>query len=563
MEIEQDAAFEDAVVESDTEDDVDPEQCCGNRIIDMSCLQALVSAAAALCSSCKKGYLTLLETQRFGLMTECALRCNSCSDQTQLPLSRKHPNVKWHDINRKSVLAMRLIGRGRESLKKVCATLDLPPPLAKKSFDFHRRALSEAAKDQAEESMSRLSADLVTTRTAEGEQNPGDVAVSTDGTWMRRGYSSMYGVQTVISLDTKKVLDVEILSKSCSRCVSWKARLDNKTITQAAYDEWKANHAEKCQINTVVSSPAMESAAVVAIWTRSEQLRGLRYVGYIGDGDSKGHSQVVKSRPYGDTDVVKEECVGHVQKRLGKSLRDLKQRLSGQKLADDKPIAGKGRLTDKLIDSLQNYYGMAIGQHPGDFEEMKRAIWASFCHRMSCNDKPRHEYCPPGIDSWCKWQQHKAGKQGTYKHHNVIPPAVAAVMKPVYERLTDRALLERCLRGATQNVNECLNGLIWQMCPKVSFCSAQTVQTAAHLAIVLFNDGYERLDHLLDAMQCLPQSSSTAEFGSWDAKKQYHAIRKSGEIVKASRKRKRAIKKGLIDDTRQKEGAVYVPGGFS
>eukprot|EP00117_Sycon_ciliatum_P008187 scpid80868/ scgid11001/ len=199
-------------------------------------------------------------------MTECGRRCDKCGDETSLPMSRKQPAVKWYDVNRKSVLAMRLIGRGRESLKKVCAMLDLPPPLAKKSFDFHRDALFKAARDQAEESMSRWSADLVTTRTAQHEPKPSDVVVSTDGTWMRRGHSSMYGVQTVISLDTKRVLDVEILSKSCSRCVHWKSSLAKKTVMQGDYDEWREQHTQTCQVNTGVSAPAMETAAVVSLW---------------------------------------------------------------------------------------------------------------------------------------------------------------------------------------------------------------------------------------------------------------------------------------------------------
>ena len=55
-------------------------------------------------------------------------------------------------------------------------------------------------------------------------------------------------------------------------------------------------------------------------------------------------------------EVRKEECVGHVQKRLGTALKSTKR----QKLADGKTVGGKGRLTDKIIDSMQNYYGQAI-----------------------------------------------------------------------------------------------------------------------------------------------------------------------------------------------------------
>ena len=46
--------------------------------------------------------------------------------------------------------------------------------------------------------------------------------------------------------------------------------------------------------------------------------------------------------------------MGHVQKRLGSRLRSLKKRLEKNRLEDGKPSGGKGRLTDKVIDKLQN-----------------------------------------------------------------------------------------------------------------------------------------------------------------------------------------------------------------
>ena len=64
--------------------------------------------------------------------------------------------------------------------------------------------------------------------------------------------------------------------------------------------------------------------------------------------------------PYGNVDIVKKECVGHVQKRCGNALRKLKTELGSKKLSDNKTIGGKGRLTNQKIDQLQIYYGLAI-----------------------------------------------------------------------------------------------------------------------------------------------------------------------------------------------------------
>ena len=37
--------------------------------------------------------------------------------------------------------------------------------------------------------------------------------------------------------------------------------------------------------------------------------------------------------------------------------------MKGKNLSDDKGILSKGRLTDELINKMQNYYGMAIHQN--------------------------------------------------------------------------------------------------------------------------------------------------------------------------------------------------------
>lgn len=64
--------------------------------------------------------------------------------------------------------------------------------------------------------------------------------------------------------------------------------------------------------------------------------------------------------------------MGHVQKRLGTALRNLKKKaMKGKKLPDGKGIGGAVRLTDKVIDSLQNWYGRAIRSNKGDLQGMK------------------------------------------------------------------------------------------------------------------------------------------------------------------------------------------------
>ena len=51
-----------------------------------------------------------------------------------------------------------------------------------------------------------------------------DSDVSQDGTWQKRGHSSVNGVITVISKETGKCVDVAVLSKECKACQYWSSK---------------------------------------------------------------------------------------------------------------------------------------------------------------------------------------------------------------------------------------------------------------------------------------------------------------------------------------------------
>ena len=50
----------------------------------------------------------------------------------------------------------------------------------------------------------------------------------------------------------------------------------------------------------------MEAAGAKILYRRSLR-RGLRYISYIGDGDSKAHSAMTKDQPYGPNVYIPKE----------------------------------------------------------------------------------------------------------------------------------------------------------------------------------------------------------------------------------------------------------------
>ena len=102
---------------------------------------------------------------------------------------------------------------------------------------------------------------------------------------------------------------------------------------------------------------------------------------------------------------------------MGSALRRLVVEYKGKFLSDSKKISGTGRHTKKVIDKLQNYYGMAIPSNVGDLHGMMMAVQATLHHMTSTDDLPVHHMCPEGENSWCSYNKAKAGnKLDEYKH---------------------------------------------------------------------------------------------------------------------------------------------------
>ena len=159
------------------------------------------------------------------------------------------------------------------------------------------------------------------------------------------------------------------------------------------------------EFNHKGSVPGMERDGTVNIFKRSIENNKLKYVNFMVMETPKSICTVEDIYP--DTKVKEFECIGHVQKRMGKRLRTLRKTVKG--------LGGSGRLNDAMVDKIQNYYGIAIRRNTGkDYNTMKKAIWTAFFHVTSSKDREWHDHCQPGPNSWCKYQVDLANKTNTY-----------------------------------------------------------------------------------------------------------------------------------------------------
>ena len=79
--------------------------------------------------------------------------------------------------------------------------------------------------------------------------------------------------------------------------------------------------------------------------------------------------------------------MGHIQKRMGPTLRKYKRDVTG-KLSNGGTVGGRGRLTDAVIDNSQNYYGAAIRNNNNSVNKIKNAIWAIYYHCILFENEP-------------------------------------------------------------------------------------------------------------------------------------------------------------------------------
>ena len=486
----------------------------------------------------------------------------------------------------------------------------MPPPVSDSAYQKHNRSVNLASKKVLDEKLSeaghRVRASLDKDKT-----ELLDIAVSFDGTWSKRGFTANYGVGIVISADTGEVLDYVVLSKVCEVCKAAEKLKSNPV----KYEQWKNEHVASglCQKNFGGSSPAMEKEAAKILWNRSVEKHQFRYIDMVYDGDSKAYGEVwdtygvcktcakyenmdkqsleyknwLKSKNYATWEnyhhngktkcsrVNKLDCVGHVQKRMGKNLIPLTGKT---KLADGKTVGGKaGRLTRPTIDKLQKYYGNAIRSSVDKkaktsqeidkaVKQMQGAIKAVLYHSVKIVDgKKRHQYCLQGENSWCSYQRDNAnGSDPAFenKPHN-LDPVFLEFLTPLFDRLSDAKLLKRCLPGLSENAHESVNYLIWNRCPKHHNRGLSSVETAAASAVMQFNVGATARHDVMREMEipagCFTEAGSERK----NNKRVKQANTRAQKRFKEARQKIRQAK--LVEEARLKarEGITYESAAFN
>lgn len=548
-----------------------PQECLSESEYILISLQSLNDLFENVnCNVCSNKCVCVQTREHHGFAIKLVVKCKSCGSVMCQTFSspRGESTAKVHnppfDVNTKMVSTFSRFGRGHASMEHFCLGMNmnvmshtsyyrLLASLVKDTKLFSERVLNDARKLVRQAHIAENS-DLA-------GQNLIDLAVSYDGSWHKRGFTSNYGVGCVIDILTGLVIDFEILSKYCHACALAKNDLGDKS---PEFSFWFEGHKTICEADYSGSSPAMEVEAAERLWRRSETF-GFRYTTLLSDGDSKTYLHLGKIKIYGnDVQIIKEECVNHVSKRLGTGLRNVVKEWKAKKVT----LGGKsaGSLKETTIVKLTNYYRGAIVANVPDTNKMKEAIYATLYHCMSTDEKPQHSKCPIGKDSWCFYNAAKAKGEKPKTHkteiHTPLNMTVVTKIIPVYQRLASDSILARCTAGKTQNANESLHSVIWNKCPKEIFISKKKIILAVTEAVSLVNQGQYHTE-----LARTPENSPI--FGirkilsrRRDQRRVNQRVRRSLLKEKQRRRTNRVAKIIIEEAKKQKEGETYGSGAF-
>ena len=170
-------------------------------------------------------------------MSSLSFECDTCNTTTPFYTSTSvSSRGQSYDVNRRIVYSTLEMGCGYEGIATLCSIMNIPC-LSKPAYYQHIDAilpvLENIAKDEMEEAWKKRRQVVLAEN---GESDNGqilDVSVSFDGTWAKRGFTSLTGVVFVISVETGEVLDYHLLSKACQKCNLKKS----KSTSDAEFEE--------------------------------------------------------------------------------------------------------------------------------------------------------------------------------------------------------------------------------------------------------------------------------------------------------------------------------------
>ncbi|KAK3931711.1 Beta/gamma crystallin domain-containing protein 2 [Frankliniella fusca] len=149
------------------------------------------------------------------------------------------------EVNKRMTTAFLDIGAGHTAMTRFCSAMTINC-LESSAFYKHMHQLAEESKQMRNQILEKARQVVRTTYeeldSSVKNQEVLEITVSIDGSWHRRGHTSLYGFVAAIDVSTGLVIDYEILSKFCLMC---SLAIQQHGEDTDEFREWKRQRIER------------------------------------------------------------------------------------------------------------------------------------------------------------------------------------------------------------------------------------------------------------------------------------------------------------------------------
>ena len=258
------------------------------------------------CDECCEPSLDVIAKGAFVFSTKIEMICKNCNKIfCSIFSSPQETETKCFESNKRFVEAFLKIGKRHTALEIFSMAVGIHA-MDKKTFSKCVHTLFEEKKILKNEIL-EISRTIIRKRHEEidepkAEDEIIDITVSYDGTWQKRGHTSLNGIGLVVDVLTGLVVDFKVLSKYWPECTAAKKDLDGNS---AEFFLWHEGHKAECSENYSGSSNAMEMKAAEILWRRSISDCRMRYTNNLSDGDAKTFQHLSSLNVYGNTKITR------------------------------------------------------------------------------------------------------------------------------------------------------------------------------------------------------------------------------------------------------------------
>ncbi len=287
----------------------------GSRIINLDKLQQYTNDLTAHSSRCK-GTMVLYGETRHGLASILRGHCPTCNHRITLETSPKVKGPRGYsrwECNLAAVWGEMTTGGGHSRLEESMSVMGVPV-MTKSSFIRSECGIGEQWRRSLIDSMAEAGREEKRLAEERGDFHEGVPAITVvvDGGWSKRSHKHSYnaksGVAIIIGKETGKLLHIGVRNKYCAAC---------------ARNIPREKHA--CFRNWAASSSEMETDILLEGFMAAERVHGVRYIRFVGDGDSAVHTTLLQGVPGWGHAIRKMECANHMCKCYRGALERLVQ----------------------------------------------------------------------------------------------------------------------------------------------------------------------------------------------------------------------------------------------